>query len=142
MLRIVARAKIQRPCVTGKNLFYEGSITIDRGLLALADIAEGELVQVVNVNTGARFETYVLKGRRGEVCLNGGTARLGEIGDQLIIIAYGILEAGEVTRHEVRKVIVDDRNRVKHKDTKAQRRIRTKHKDTKTQRNSLGAFVP
>jgi aspartate 1-decarboxylase len=111
MLRIFARAKIQRPRVTGKNLLYEGSIAIDGRLLKLADIAIGEMVQVVNVSSGARFETYTIEGRPGEVCLNGGAARMGEIGDQVIVIAYGLMDPAEIPGHHVRKVTVDDRNR-------------------------------
>lgn len=111
MLRFVAKSKIQRPRVTDKNLFYEGSITIDARLLKLADINPGELVQVVNLNNGARFETYTMAGKAGECTLNGGTARLGEIGDQLIIISYGILDSVEVLRHSIRKIRVDEHNR-------------------------------
>jgi aspartate 1-decarboxylase len=111
MLRIVAKSKIQRPRVTDKNLVYEGSIAVDTRLLKLADIAPGEIVQVVNINTGARFETYALKGKPGEVCLNGGAARLGEVGDQLIVISYCLIDSVEIEGHCIRKVNVDDRNR-------------------------------
>jgi aspartate 1-decarboxylase len=110
MLRIVAKSKIQRPRVTGKNLAYEGSIAVDRRLLTLADMIPGELVQVVNVNNGARFETYLLSGRPGEVCLNGAAARLGEIGDPLIVISYALMDSAECARYSIRVVAVDDRN--------------------------------
>jgi aspartate 1-decarboxylase len=111
MLRIVAKSKIQRPRLTDKNLRYEGSIAIDPKLLKLADVAEGEMVQVVNVNNGARFETYTIEGKPGEVCLNGAAARLGEVGDEVIIISYCLLDSSEMAGHKLRKVIVDERNR-------------------------------
>ncbi len=111
MLRIVARSKIQRPRITDKNLRYAGSIAIDTRLLKLADIAPSEMVQVVNVSTGARFETYVIEGGPGVVALNGGAARLGEVGDELIVIAYSLMDSAEAARHRIRKVSVDERNR-------------------------------
>jgi len=111
MLRIVARSKIQRPRITDKNLRYEGSIAIDTRLLKLADIAPSEMVQVVNVSTGARFETYVIEGGSGVVALNGGAARLGEVGDELIVIAYSLMDSAEAARNHIRKVNVDAQNR-------------------------------
>ena len=111
MLRIVARSKIQRPRITDKNLRYEGSIAIDTRLLKLADIAPSEMVQVVNVSTGARFETYVIEGGPGVIALNGGAARLGEVGDELIVIAYSLMDSTETARHHIRKVSVDEHNR-------------------------------
>jgi len=110
MLRFVAKSKIQRPRVTDKNLRYEGSITIARELLKLADINPWEMVQVVNVTTGARFETYTMEGRTGDICLNGGTARLGEVGDELIIISYAMLTSAAARRHRIRKVLVGPGN--------------------------------
>jgi aspartate 1-decarboxylase len=110
MLRIVARSKIQRPRITDKNLRYEGSIAIDTRLLELADIAPSEMVQVVNVSTGARFETYVIEGGPGVLALNGGAARLGEVGDELIVIAYSLMDSAEAARHHIRKVNVDEHN--------------------------------
>lgn len=114
MLRFLVKSKIQRVKITDKNLYYEGSITIDEELMQKADILEGELVQVVNVNTGARFETYVMKGARnsGTICLNGGTARLGEIGDELIIISYAGLETVAARSFEPKKVFVDKDNHI------------------------------
>lgn len=111
MLRIVAKSKIQRPRVTGKSLLYEGSIAIDPNLLKLADIAEGEMVQVVNLNSGARFETYAIRGEPREITLNGGAARLGEVGDHVIILSYCLVDSAEVAVHRMRKVTVNDRNR-------------------------------
>jgi aspartate 1-decarboxylase len=128
MMRIVARSKIQRPRVTDKNLRYEGSIAIDTRLLRLADIAPSEQVQVVNVATGARFETYVIEGGPGDIKLNGGAARLGEVGDELIIIAYALMDSTEVARHRIRKVDVDEQNRPR------EQRAKNKEQRTKSGR--------
>lgn len=113
MLRIVCKSKIQRAKVTDKNLLYEGSLTIDGALMDKADILEGELVQVINVNNGMRLATYTMRGEEnsGTICLNGGTARLGEIGDELIIISYCLLDMGEALSFKPKKVFVDSNNR-------------------------------
>lgn len=112
MLRFLVKSKIQRPRITDKNLYYEGSITIDEELLQKADIVENEMVQVVNVNTGARFETYVMKGERnsGAIVLNGGAARLAEVGDEIIIISYAAVETISARSFEPKKVFVDKDN--------------------------------
>lgn len=114
MLRFLVKSKIQRLKITGKNLYYDGSITIDEELLQKADIVENEMVQVVNVNNGERFETYVMKGARnsGEVCLNGAAARLGEIGDEIIVISYAALESVSARGFEPKKVFVDKDNHI------------------------------
>ncbi|MBS4016045.1 MAG: aspartate 1-decarboxylase [Candidatus Latescibacteria bacterium] len=114
MLRFLVKSKIQRPRITDKNLYYEGSITIDEDLLQKADIVENEMVQIVNVNTGARFETYVMKGERnsGAIVLNGGAARLGEIGDEIIIISYAAVETISARSFEPKKVFVDKDNHI------------------------------
>lgn len=114
MLRFLIKSKIQRVRITDKNLYYEGSITIDEELMQKADILEGELVQVINVNTGARFETYTMKGPRGSgaIRLNGGSARLGEVGDELIIISYTGLETVAARSFEPKKVFVDKDNHI------------------------------
>lgn len=110
MQRILMRSKIHRATVTRTELDYSGSITIDRALMDAADIVEYEKVQVANVSTGARFETYVIEGEAGSgvVQLNGAAARLAEIGDQVIVIAYGIFAADEDT--SARVVNVSERN--------------------------------
>lgn len=89
----VVKSKIHRVKVTGADLNYIGSITIDEALMNAANIVEGEKVQVVNNNNGARLETYVIPGAKnsGEITLNGAAARQVAVGDVLIIIAYGIL---------------------------------------------------
>lgn len=114
MTRTMFRAKIHRATVTEANLNYVGSITIDSDLLNAADIAEYEQVQVVNVTTGARFETYAIAGAPGSgvICLNGGAARLAHTGDIVILITYAQVETSELADWKPRVVLVDDRNRI------------------------------
>jgi aspartate 1-decarboxylase len=114
MLISVCRAKIHRVRVTGADLHYEGSITIDEELLAAAGINRWEEVQVLNLNTGARFTTYVMVGKAGSgtICLNGPAARLGEVGDVVIIIAYGLLDEKEVSSFHPKIVFVDEKNKI------------------------------
>lgn len=114
MRRELFKSKIHRATVTDANLDYEGSVTIDEDLMTAADLLPHERVQVVNVNNGARFETYVLPGEAGTgvVCLNGAAARLGEIGDRVIIISYAHFEEAEAAAHQPRVVTVDERNRI------------------------------
>ena len=90
----VVKSKIHRVTVTGADLNYIGSITIDEALMEAANIIEGEKVAIVNINNGERLETYVIKGNRdrGEITLNGPAARKVHKGDVVIIIAYGILD--------------------------------------------------
>jgi aspartate 1-decarboxylase len=108
----LCRAKIHRVRITDANLDYEGSITVDSDLLEAAGIIRYEKVQVVNVNNGTRLETYVLEGVRGsgEVCLNGPAARLGQVGDLIIIIAYANMTIDEARAFEPRIVNVDEHN--------------------------------
>lgn len=93
----VLKSKIHRVSVTQADLNYVGSITIDEDLLDAANIIAGEKVAIVNNNNGARFETYVIKGRRGsgEICVNGAAARLVAVGDIVIIISYARLDFEE-----------------------------------------------
>lgn len=90
----VVKSKIHRVTVTGADLNYIGSITIDEDLMEASNIIEGEKVQIVNINNGERLETYVIKGRRKskEICLNGPAARKVQKGDVIIIISYGIMD--------------------------------------------------
>lgn len=96
----VVKSKIHRVKVTGADLDYIGSITIDEDLMEAANILEGEKVQIVNNNNGERLETYVIPGPRnsGEITLNGAAARKVAKGDVLIIIAYGIMEWDEAKK--------------------------------------------
>jgi aspartate 1-decarboxylase len=118
MLRCLVRAKIQRLVVTDKNLKYEGSLELDSRLMRAADILPGELVQVVNVNNGSRFETYVIAARAGSgACvLNGAAARLGEVGDEVIVMALVWLADSEARAHRLTRINVDHRNRIKKSD--------------------------
>ena len=113
MLRQMLRSKIKGLKVTSTALYYEGSITLDENLLQEAEILPGEKVQVLNLNNGARIETYAIKGRRGagEVILNGPAARRGEVGDPLIVLCYGLVEDAEALNVSHRLVAVDDNNR-------------------------------
>lgn len=106
------KAKLHRLRVTEADLYYEGSITIDAELLEEAGILPYEKVQVVNVNNGARLETYTIPGEAGErtVCLNGPAARLAAKGDQVIVIAYAEMSPNEARRHRPRVVLVDENN--------------------------------
>ncbi|MFD9856102.1 aspartate 1-decarboxylase [[Kitasatospora] papulosa] len=112
MLRTFMNSKIHRATVTDSNLNYVGSITISPELLDAAGIGIHEFVHVVNVNNGARFETYTILGRpsANEVVVNGAAARLVETGDKVIIISYAQLTPDEVSDHKSRVVHVDDTN--------------------------------
>lgn len=115
MRRTLCKSKIHRAVLTGADVHYEGSVTIDRDLMDAADMVEYERVQVVNVNNGARLETYVIEGPRGSgaLQLNGAAARLGVVGDHVIVISYAEYDESEIAGHQPRKVFVDERNRVK-----------------------------
>jgi aspartate 1-decarboxylase len=93
----VVKSKIHRVSVTGADLNYIGSITIDEALMEAANLLEGEKVSIVNINNGERLETYVIKGNRnsGEITLNGPAARKVQKGDIIIVISYGILDFEE-----------------------------------------------
>ena len=107
------KAKIHRATVTGADLTYEGSITIDRKLLEAAGIVPFEKVDIYNCNTGGRLSTYVIIGDSGEVCLNGAAARMVQRGDVVIIAAYAELETSEIAEHRPVVVQVDEENRVR-----------------------------
>lgn len=101
MLIEVLKSKIHRVRVTEANLHYIGSITLDDALIEAAELVEGQKVQVLNVDNGARLETYVIKGTRGSgmVCLNGPAARQVNVGDTVIIIAYASMDLEEARRY-------------------------------------------
>jgi len=113
MQRIMLRSKIHRATITATLLDYEGSITIDADLIDAANLLPNERVQVLDVNNGNRFETYVIKGEpgSGEIGLNGPAARLGEVGDKVIIVAYGVFEESEAAALQPIIIHVDDANR-------------------------------
>ena len=114
MQRQMLKSKIHRATITAADLHYEGSLTVDEDLLDAADLVTHEEVQVVNVNNGSRFTTYVIPGPRGSgiMQLNGAAARLGHAGDVVILISYGVFTEPETKRHVPRVVFVDERNRL------------------------------
>ena len=114
MQRVMCKSKIHRATVTGADLNYMGSITIDADLMEKADILPYEKVQVVNNNNGARLETYVISGERGrgEICLNGAAARHAQEGDEVIVISYGLYEKDELNHFFPKIVFVDEKNRI------------------------------
>ena len=113
MQRTMMKSKIHRASVTDANLHYVGSITIDRELMDAADLREFEQVHVVDIDNGARFETYVIEGApgSGEMCVNGAAARLVQPGDKIIVISYGSYDEAELADFEPRVVTVDAANR-------------------------------
>jgi aspartate 1-decarboxylase len=115
MYRQLLRCKIHRATVTGSSLEYEGSLTIDEELMERAGILPYEAVMVSNLNNGERFSTYALPGTRGEgeIILNGPTARLGVIGDKIIIFCYEFFNEEEVKLHAPKIIQVDHQNRIK-----------------------------
>ncbi len=98
MRRRMMKSKIHRATVTDANLDYVGSISLDPELMTLADILEYEQVTVLDIDNGARFETYAIVGGPGEVCLNGAAARLVHRGDKVIVITYADYESAELVR--------------------------------------------
>jgi aspartate 1-decarboxylase len=114
MRRTMLKAKIHRATVTGSDLNYVGSITLDADLLDAADILEHELVHVLDIDNGNRFETYTIAGERGsgEVTINGAAARLVHEGDKVIVISYAEYDEAELATYEPRVVHVDARNRI------------------------------
>jgi len=115
MQRFMLKSKIYRATLTGTDLDYEGSITIDGNLLEKADILPGEQVHVLNINNGQRFVTYAIAAPRGSgtVLLNGPAARLGTVGDKVIIISYCHVPADKAKDLHAKKVLVDGKNRPK-----------------------------
>ena len=114
MIRSMMKSKIHRAHVTESNLEYEGSITIDEGLLEQADIQEYEQVQIYNVTNGERFTTYAIRGGRGSgvICVNGAAAHKAKKGDVVIVVSYGQYSEAELASFEPRRVYVDEKNRV------------------------------
>jgi aspartate 1-decarboxylase len=114
MFRTMLKSKLHRATVTEANLNYVGSITIDESLMDEADIWENEKVQIVNNNTGARLETYAIKGPRnsGVICLNGAAARLVQPGDIVIIMSYALMTEEEARAHHPIVVLVNSDNSI------------------------------
>ena len=111
-MRIMLKSKIHRARITEVNIDYEGSLTIDKKLMEEADILPNEQVEVVNINNGARFSTYAIKGNAGEICLNGAAARLGVKGDIVIIMSYCHVDDDKAINFKPKVVHVDTQNAV------------------------------
>ncbi len=107
-------SKIHRAVVSDANLNYVGSITIDRDLMDAARLRVGQKVEIVNINNGERFSTYVIEGTRGkkDICLNGAAARKAEVGDMVIIIAYASMSDDEIENFKPYVVLVDGSNNI------------------------------
>lgn len=116
MQRTMLKAKLHRVTVTDANLNYMGSITIDQDIMEACDILPYEKVLVVNINNGARFETYVIPGERAskKICLNGAAARLVQIGDKLIVMSFVQLSEEESRNWQPKILIYDDENNIIH----------------------------
>ena len=111
MHRTMMKSKIHRATITGADLNYVGSITLDPRLMELADIRENEQVHVLDIDNGARFETYAIKGGPGDIILNGAAARLVHRGDKIIVITYAQYDEAELEAYAPLVVHVDDDNR-------------------------------
>ena len=114
MLQEFISSKIHRATVTDANLNYVGSITIDETLMNASKIREWQKVDILDINNGERFQTYVIKGKAdsGMICLNGAAARKVQPGDKVIIIAYGLYDPKELVDYKPTIVIVDDNNKI------------------------------
>ena len=114
MLVNMLKGKILRATVVQAELDYVGSITVDEDLLDASGIHEYELVQIVDVNNGNRFETYTIAGERGSgmICLNGAAARQVQVNDKIIIMCYAQMDENELKSHAPKVVFVDDENRI------------------------------
>lgn len=115
MFRKILKAKLHRAVVTRADLHYEGSLTVDKNLLDAADIREYEMVQVVNIDNGARLETYALIGEAGsgEIKANGAAARLIHPGDKIIIMTYAHVPDPELARWQPKIILLNDDNSIK-----------------------------
>jgi aspartate 1-decarboxylase len=114
MLIQILKSKIHRVKVTQAELHYVGSITIDEDLMEAANIIENEKVQIVNINNGERFETYVIKGARksGMICLNGPAARKVQVGDIIIVISYATMDFEEAKKWKPFLIFPDSNNKL------------------------------
>ncbi|HIJ94535.1 MAG TPA: aspartate 1-decarboxylase [Desulfuromonadales bacterium] len=131
MQRIMLKSKIHRATVTGADLHYEGSVTIDRDLMDAADIVSYEKVAVWDVTNGSRLETYAIEGERGSgvICLNGAAARLVAPKDLVIIASFVTMENAEALLHEPKLIFVDETNRMlpTRKEEAGQARLKCVH---------------
>lgn len=109
----VLRSKLHRATVTDADLEYEGSISVCKELLKVAGLHLYEKVSIYNINNGARFSTYIIEGKKGEICLNGAAARHAHRGDKVIIVAYGMIDENEINSYQPCAVLLGDNNTVK-----------------------------
>lgn len=109
----ILKSKLHRATVTNSNLNYEGSISIDTELCKLAGIHNWEKVDIYNVNNGERFSTYIIPGKKGEICLNGAAARKACIGDKIIIVTYTTIGEENVDTWKPTVVLLNEDNSVK-----------------------------
>lgn len=114
MLLEVLKSKIHRGAVTGADLNYIGSITIDEAFMESVGLNEFEKVHVLNINNGHRAETYVIKGTRnhGEIILNGALARHAQVGDRVIILSYGFIEEKEIQSFKPKIIVLNEKNQI------------------------------
>ena len=114
MQREMLKSKIHRVTVTQAELYYEGSITVDKDLLQAADILPYEKVQVLNFNNGSRLDTYAIEGEAGSgtICLNGPAARFSSVGDEIIVVSYFRLPDEEARKYKPKVVLVDKKNKI------------------------------
>jgi len=115
------KSKLHRATITQADINYVGSVTIDSDLLANSGILPGEKVQIVDINNGERFETYTIAGDAGSgiICINGAAARLVQVGDKVIIIAYALMDEKEAKKFQPTVLVLDEKNKI----------IRTKHEE-------------
>ena len=109
------KSKIHRATVTGADLNYEGSLTLDKDFMELADLRPFEQVKIYNISNGERFDTYVIEGKRGskEVCLNGAAARKGSVGDLIIVASYAMYSHTEISKGRTIVLIMGENNSIK-----------------------------
>ncbi|PTF63532.1 aspartate 1-decarboxylase [Staphylococcus chromogenes] len=125
MIRTMMNSKIHRARVTESNLNYVGSITIDQDILDAVDILPNEKVAIVNNNNGARFDTYVIAGKRGggQICLNGAASRLVEVGDVVIIMTYVQLDENELLTHSPKVAVMNENNEIEQMITEKEQTV-------------------
>lgn len=106
--------KLHQAAVTQSDLHYQGSVTIDEDLIEAAGFLPHQKVDIYNINTGGRFQTYVIRGKRGGrmICLNGAAARMVQVGDRVIIAAYGLFDSKEAAKHEPHVILLNEANEI------------------------------
>ncbi|MFN3696141.1 MAG: aspartate 1-decarboxylase [Pseudobdellovibrio sp.] len=119
-------SKIHRATVTGADLSYEGSISIDKSLIKKAKLFLNQKVDIYNCNNGARFSTYVIEGKKNEICLNGAAARHVQKGDVVIIVSYASIDIKDADNHKPTVVFVDQNNNYK-EERKEKRATKSKY---------------